>query len=354
MDHHHGPQPGDRPAAPRGLPRGPARAGRPATHPGRDEGRRGAGRAGGRRARRPAAPDLHLLPPGARDGCPGRADAPAPRRAHHRGDRARLHGRRADNGSATGPRQGQDPRRGDPLPGPERGRPPGPPAGRSGRRLSHLQRGLYRELRRAARARGPQRGGHPPGAAPGRAHARRAGGHGAAWAHAARRVAAGRPDDARGRARPAGRPGPRPLGPRPDLGRPGDRPAVPSPRPSRPIPDPGRDQRRPQRRAERRRHGLATDPPALRPAHVAWPEPGRGPQPGRRRGRGRGPEAALALVEGLDLDGYYLFHAIRADLLSRLGHDADARQAYEAAIARTENAAERDFLRRGRGALRSA
>ncbi len=67
-----------------------------------------------------------------------------------------------------------------------------------------------------------------------------------------------------------------------------------------------------------------------------------------------GPEAALALVEGLDLDGYYLFHAIRADLLSRLGHDADARQAYEAAIARTENAAERDFLRRRRGALRSA
>src|SRR5262249_8576281 len=30
-----------------------------------------------------------------------------------------------------------------------------------------------------------------------------------------------------------------------------------------------------------------------------------------------GPEAALALVEGLDLDGYRLYHAIRADLLRR-------------------------------------
>ena len=35
-----------------------------------------------------------------------------------------------------------------------------------------------------------------------------------------------------------------------------------------------------------------------------------------------GPEAALALVDGLDLGGYHLFHAIRADLLRRLGRDA--------------------------------
>jgi RNA polymerase sigma-70 factor, ECF subfamily len=64
-----------------------------------------------------------------------------------------------------------------------------------------------------------------------------------------------------------------------------------------------------------------------------------------------GPEAALALVDGLDLDGYHLFHAIRADLLRRLGRDAEAAQAYEAAIARTRNAAERAFLERGRQAL---
>jgi RNA polymerase sigma-70 factor (ECF subfamily) len=57
-----------------------------------------------------------------------------------------------------------------------------------------------------------------------------------------------------------------------------------------------------------------------------------------------GPEAALTLIDGLDLDSYYLFHAIRADLLRRLEHNEEAAQAYEAAIARTENVAERDFL----------
>jgi RNA polymerase sigma-70 factor (ECF subfamily) len=64
-----------------------------------------------------------------------------------------------------------------------------------------------------------------------------------------------------------------------------------------------------------------------------------------------GPDAALALVDGLDLDRYYLFHAIRADLLRRLGRNADAAQAYEAALARSENAAERDFLQRRRQEL---
>jgi RNA polymerase sigma-70 factor, ECF subfamily len=59
-----------------------------------------------------------------------------------------------------------------------------------------------------------------------------------------------------------------------------------------------------------------------------------------------GPEAALAVVDELDLDGYHLFHAIRADLLRRLGRSAGAGRAYETAIALTENAAERDFLER--------
>jgi RNA polymerase sigma-70 factor (ECF subfamily) len=64
-----------------------------------------------------------------------------------------------------------------------------------------------------------------------------------------------------------------------------------------------------------------------------------------------GPEAALALVDGLDLGGYQLFHAIRADLLRRLGRDAEAANAYDEAIARTENASQREFLRRRRRAL---
>jgi RNA polymerase sigma-70 factor (ECF subfamily) len=64
-----------------------------------------------------------------------------------------------------------------------------------------------------------------------------------------------------------------------------------------------------------------------------------------------GPDAALTLVDALDLGEYRLFHAIRADLLRRLGRNDEAALAYEAALARTENAAERDFLQRGRESL---
>ncbi len=64
-----------------------------------------------------------------------------------------------------------------------------------------------------------------------------------------------------------------------------------------------------------------------------------------------GPDAALTLVDGLDLGGFHLFHAIRADLLRRLGRNDEAALAYDAAIVRTENAAERDFLQRRRQAL---
>ena len=59
-----------------------------------------------------------------------------------------------------------------------------------------------------------------------------------------------------------------------------------------------------------------------------------------------GLDAALALVDELELDGSHLFHAIRADLLRRLGRHAEAATAYDAAIARSENSAEREFLRR--------
>jgi RNA polymerase sigma-70 factor (ECF subfamily) len=68
-----------------------------------------------------------------------------------------------------------------------------------------------------------------------------------------------------------------------------------------------------------------------------------------------GPEAALALVEALrspEVDAYYLFHAIRADLLRRSGRIVEAANAYDAAIERTGNARERDFLQRTRETLR--
>jgi RNA polymerase sigma-70 factor (ECF subfamily) len=64
-----------------------------------------------------------------------------------------------------------------------------------------------------------------------------------------------------------------------------------------------------------------------------------------------GPGQALALVDRLDLDAYYLFHAIRADLLQRLGRRAEAVRAYDAALARTENEAERALLRKRRDSL---
>jgi RNA polymerase sigma-70 factor, ECF subfamily len=58
-----------------------------------------------------------------------------------------------------------------------------------------------------------------------------------------------------------------------------------------------------------------------------------------------GPAAALELVDGLSLDSYYLFHAIRADFLTQLGRDADAQAAYATALSHSTNQAERDFLR---------
>jgi RNA polymerase sigma-70 factor (ECF subfamily) len=64
-----------------------------------------------------------------------------------------------------------------------------------------------------------------------------------------------------------------------------------------------------------------------------------------------GPGEALALVDRLDLGQHYLFHAIRADLLRQLGRNLEAVVAYNAAIARSENTAERQFLHRKRDAL---
>ena len=63
-----------------------------------------------------------------------------------------------------------------------------------------------------------------------------------------------------------------------------------------------------------------------------------------------GPGAALAAVEGLGLDNYYLFHAVRADFLVRLGRYPEAAEGYRRALALAGSAAERRFLE---GKLRS-
>jgi RNA polymerase sigma-70 factor (ECF subfamily) len=57
-----------------------------------------------------------------------------------------------------------------------------------------------------------------------------------------------------------------------------------------------------------------------------------------------GPEAALALIEPLDLDNYHLWHAFRAEMLARLGRDDEAVVAYRRAAELTANRSEQSFL----------
>jgi RNA polymerase sigma-70 factor (ECF subfamily) len=61
-----------------------------------------------------------------------------------------------------------------------------------------------------------------------------------------------------------------------------------------------------------------------------------------------GPQAALAQVEELERDGrlasYRYLPATKADLLHRLGRDAEAAEAYQAALALSDNLAEQEFL----------
>lgn len=64
-----------------------------------------------------------------------------------------------------------------------------------------------------------------------------------------------------------------------------------------------------------------------------------------------GPEVALAVVEGLELDQYHAYHATRADLLRRLGRSAAAHAAYERAIELAGNTAEIAYLTRRRDQL---
>jgi RNA polymerase sigma-70 factor (ECF subfamily) len=64
-----------------------------------------------------------------------------------------------------------------------------------------------------------------------------------------------------------------------------------------------------------------------------------------------GAEAALTTLDSLHLDNYHLYHAIRADLLRRLGRDAEAILSYDAGIALTANMAERSFLELRRNSI---
>ena len=63
-----------------------------------------------------------------------------------------------------------------------------------------------------------------------------------------------------------------------------------------------------------------------------------------------GPRAALAIIDAPgatgDLENYHLLHAVRADLLRRLGQTPEAAQSYARALALATNDSERRFLQR--------
>jgi RNA polymerase sigma-70 factor (ECF subfamily) len=57
-----------------------------------------------------------------------------------------------------------------------------------------------------------------------------------------------------------------------------------------------------------------------------------------------GPEEALRIVDGLELEGYRYLHSTRGDLLRRLGRRAEARAAYERALELAVDDVEQRFL----------
>ena len=192
-----------------------------------------------------------------------------------------------------------------------------------------------------------------PGAA--RPAARRARGRGAARAHAADRSPPAQPGGRWG-ARAAAGAGPRRVGPRADHRGPRAGPGVPRPGPAH-RPPPGRHQLLAAVNA------VHTDAPSW--ADTDWRQIAAlydqlaavdpGPVVALNRAVAvaelDGPAVGLAVVDRLALTGYHAWHATRADLLRRLGRSAEARAAYDAAIAATDNPAERAFLTRRRGQL---
>jgi RNA polymerase sigma-70 factor (ECF subfamily) len=67
-----------------------------------------------------------------------------------------------------------------------------------------------------------------------------------------------------------------------------------------------------------------------------------------------GPEAGLAIVDRLDLEDYRYLHSTRGELLRRLGRTAEARDAYQRALALVHDGAERRLLERQLEELRPA
>ncbi len=197
---------------------------------------------------------------------------------------------------------------------------------RAGRCVSHLQRRIRGELRRAARPRGSVRGGDPPWPAAGRAacpdEPEVMGLLALMLLIESRRAAPHRPGR---RPRPAGRPGSRAVGSRADRRRPGDRAAMPAAQPARARTRsrlrsmPSTATRRPLAPPTGRRSCSCTTSSCRWRRAPSSPSTVRSRSPRSRDQRRRSP-----LVNGLDLADYYLLHAIRADLLRRLGRTLEA------------------------------
>ena len=98
------------------------------------------------------------------------------------------------------------------------------------------------------------------------------------------------------------------------------------------------------------RNGLGRGSRALRRARVSHAVAGRRAQPAVAISMSSGPAAALPLVEQLvefgALDRYHLLHAVRGDLLAKLGQHADAAAAFGRGAALVQNAPERELLLR--------
>ena len=122
---------------------------------------------------------------------------------------------------------------------------------------------------------------------------------------------------------------------------------------ARPVSDPGRDQRGAQRDAARAEDTDWRQIVALYDQHLAIAPSPIVRAPSRRRG-GRGRRArggARARRCARSRERITCIHAIRADLLRRLGRDAEAAAAYDAAIVLSENVVERAFLQEMRASL---
>ena len=141
-----------------------------------------------------------------------------------------------------------------------------------------------------------------------------------------------------------GGPGPDAVGQGAHRRGPGHRASVPAPEPAGTVPGAGRHQRGPQRLPVGRSDGLGQ----ILALYDQLLQLSPGPVVALNRAVAvaevHGPAAALGLVDGLELAGYWLFHAVRADLLRRLGRFREAGAAYRDALALAGNAAERRFL----------